>query len=226
MTNEEYIAQVNSLSEKYVDQVNRLMDLQNTYLSIFLTVLGLVLAFFAFLQWRLSTNQIDKIKVDIEKELNEKYNLQAIKDIEETVSVFNEALSTNMIIAIKQMLGAMGPTLNNIEQYHQLIKSLNNYGKINIHLSYFLVNTIHYIINKFKSNEEAKRSLDIDMSFGLEEKQEEIIEISEKEFEYVRSVLLETLSIIESKSSDELKLTIDIDAIKESIQSFNIDSES
>ncbi len=225
MTSEEYTNQINDLSEQYVGQVNRLMDLQNTYLITFLTILGLVLAIFAFLQWRLSTSQIEKIKDDIEVKLNEKYNLHSINDVEKTTIAINDMLTTNIIVAIKQMLSVSGPTLSNIEQYHQLIKPIDGYSKINIHLSYFLVDTIHHIINRFKPNETAKRSIDITLSKGFGEKQEENIEISARDYEYVRSVLLETLSIVESKSSDEFKLIVDIDAIKGSIQNFTTNSK-
>lgn len=48
-------------SEEYVAQVDRLMNLQNTYLSIFLGILGLATAIFVVFQWRYSDRQIEKV---------------------------------------------------------------------------------------------------------------------------------------------------------------------
>lgn len=67
-------------SEEYIEQVNRLMDLQNLYLTIFLTILGMVIAIAAFLQWRMSEKQMKQIKETTKAELIEKYKLGSIND--------------------------------------------------------------------------------------------------------------------------------------------------
>ena len=55
-------------SEEYVNQVNRLVDLQNTYLSIFLTILSIILAAVLYFQWRLSNRKIERIKLSTKAE--------------------------------------------------------------------------------------------------------------------------------------------------------------
>lgn len=66
-------------SEEYVEQVNRLMDLQTTYLSIFLWFLGSVIAIMLALQWWLNSKQMKQIK-----ELTKQ---ETIKEIEESLGV-------------------------------------------------------------------------------------------------------------------------------------------
>lgn len=66
-------------SEEYVNQVNRLMDLQTTYLNIFLWFLGVVIAIMLALQWWLNSKQMKQIK-----ELTRR---ETIKEIEESLGV-------------------------------------------------------------------------------------------------------------------------------------------
>lgn len=66
-------------SEEYVNQVNRLMDLQTTYLNIFLWFLGVVITIMLVLQWWLNSKQMNQIK-----ELTKQ---ETIKEIEEILGV-------------------------------------------------------------------------------------------------------------------------------------------
>lgn len=68
-------------SEEYVNQVNRLMDLQNVYLQIFLALVAIVLGFLGFLQWRLSTKELDNLK--------EKTKQETIREVEKALGVSN-----------------------------------------------------------------------------------------------------------------------------------------
>lgn len=54
-------------NDQYVDAINRSMDLQNVYLGVFLAILTVVLGFIGVLQWRLSSKQIETIKIDTKK---------------------------------------------------------------------------------------------------------------------------------------------------------------
>lgn len=60
-------------SAEYVSQVNRLMDLQNNYFNIFITILALTLGFLGVLQWRITDKQIDKMKNDIHESIYRQY---------------------------------------------------------------------------------------------------------------------------------------------------------
>ena len=57
-------------SAEYVSQVNRLMDLQNNYFNIFITILALTLGFLGVFQWRITDKQIDKMKNDIHESIS------------------------------------------------------------------------------------------------------------------------------------------------------------
>lgn len=63
-------------SEEYVQQVDRFMNLQNLYLGIFLGILAIVVAIFGVFQWRLSDEQVEKIKNETEKKLLDQFNIK------------------------------------------------------------------------------------------------------------------------------------------------------
>lgn len=60
-------------SAEYVSQVNRLMDLQNNYFTIFIAILAITLGFLGILQWRITDKQIDKIKNEIHESVYNQY---------------------------------------------------------------------------------------------------------------------------------------------------------
>ena len=66
-------------SEEYINQVNRLIDLQNIYLQIFLTMIALILGFIGIIQWRLNTKQLEQLKEQTKQE--------TINEIEESLEV-------------------------------------------------------------------------------------------------------------------------------------------
>lgn len=66
-------------SEEYVSQVNRLMDLQNVYLQVFLAILFSVIGFIGFMQLKHSDKKIEQLK--------EKTKQETIKEIEKTLDV-------------------------------------------------------------------------------------------------------------------------------------------
>lgn len=56
-------------SEEYVQQVNRLMDLQTTYLNIFLWLIGSLIAVALIMQWRISNKDIDKLRTEFNNKI-------------------------------------------------------------------------------------------------------------------------------------------------------------
>lgn len=71
-------------SEEYVNQVNRLIDLQNIYLGIFLTILSIILAAVLYFQWRLSDKKIEKIKLSAKSEtVSEIERILGVSNLEE-----------------------------------------------------------------------------------------------------------------------------------------------
>lgn len=83
MTNEQVI-------EKLIEQINNNMQ-------IFLGILGLLIALFAYFQWRISQSQINTLKIQIEKDLITKYRLQDIKrELDQTI--INDAIRYENVI--------------------------------------------------------------------------------------------------------------------------------
>lgn len=68
-------------SEEYVQQIERLMDLQNTYLQVFLWILGASISILSLIQWRFTSRQL--------KEMKEKTKQETIKEIEKLLDVSN-----------------------------------------------------------------------------------------------------------------------------------------
>lgn len=66
-------------SEEYIDQVNQLINLQNNYVQIFIALIALIIGFIGYLQWRISQNQIEKLK--------EKTKKETVKEIEKALGV-------------------------------------------------------------------------------------------------------------------------------------------
>lgn len=61
-------------SEEYVQQIDRLMSLQNTYFTIFIAIIAIVIGFIGFLQFRISDKQIEKIQNETEENLLDQFN--------------------------------------------------------------------------------------------------------------------------------------------------------
>lgn len=96
-------------SEEYVQQVNRLMDLQNTYLQVFLWILGAAISILALIQWRFTSQQLNKLK--------EKTKQETIKEIENLLGVSNISDLNREIEEVSAKQDSF--------QYHFLHNSLN-----------------------------------------------------------------------------------------------------
>lgn len=65
-----------------VDQIDRLISLNNWSVGLFITIIIAVIGFIGYLQLRLSDKQIQSIKIDLEKSISEKYKLESVKLLE------------------------------------------------------------------------------------------------------------------------------------------------
>lgn len=68
-----------------IDQIDRLISLNNWSVGLFITIIIAVIGFIGYLQLRLSDKQIQSIKIDLEKELSEKYRLESVKLLESEI---------------------------------------------------------------------------------------------------------------------------------------------
>ena len=220
-------------SEEYVNQVDRLISLQNVYLSIFLAVLAIILAFVGVLQWKLSTKQIEKIKDSIDQELDAKYNLQAIRNIENTTAAINKIVSHSIITLGKQVFSIGGPNYRSVLEFRGLVDPLYNFDEIEESLAIFLVNTINMILERFQGSEETIIGLNRDLKKMnrvneeglkvLSEDDEEDYYVEDKYFKDVKLMLLNILDIVKSKGSMEIKSKFDFDELENNIKNFKRD---
>lgn len=90
MTKEEII-------EKLIEQINNNMQ-------IFLGILGLLVAVFAYFQWRLSQSQLNRLKEEIEKQIKVKYHLEKIDKIDQIDNTLIQLVLTNLRSVTNRML--------------------------------------------------------------------------------------------------------------------------
>ncbi|OUZ25282.1 hypothetical protein A5867_002990 [Enterococcus sp. 6D12_DIV0197] len=86
-------------SNEYVETVTLMMEKQDMYLMWFLGILGVVLVFVGFLQWRLSSEQIKKIKSETKAEarkeiIDELIQNYSVNSIHEILNVLQETVDT------------------------------------------------------------------------------------------------------------------------------------
>lgn len=60
--------EISLTSEEYINQVNRLMDLQNIYLGVFLTILIAGIGLVVLFQWRFTSQQMEQLKEETKQE--------------------------------------------------------------------------------------------------------------------------------------------------------------
>ena len=98
------------------DEINR----QNTWymwtVGIFLVLITIILGFFSVLQWRLSENQIRKMKSEIENEVAEKFELNSIEKIRNSLDFERKASISALALHMLSVEGA-GNNLSDAEQY-------------------------------------------------------------------------------------------------------------
>lgn len=78
--------------EELIEQVNHNMD---TFVGLF----SIALVFFLYFQWRLSKNQIQKLKYDVKNEILKEYHLEQINGISKT----DEALTNLILVSIRNV---------------------------------------------------------------------------------------------------------------------------
>ncbi|WP_461241207.1 hypothetical protein [Paucilactobacillus sp. N302-9] len=86
------------LIQHLYNEINR----QNTWymwtVGTLVVIIGLVIGFFAYLTWRMSDKQIDKLKTEIKQELSDKFNpeIEKVKlsELNDVLMPFNDIIST------------------------------------------------------------------------------------------------------------------------------------
>lgn len=133
-------------SEEYIEQIDRLMGLQNNYFAVFLGVIGLAIAVSGFLQWQINDKQIEKMKQEMRKEYNKELET-AIKDNEEQFSFLTTEIVFSSIESIRYT------SLDGIylsERVFEQIKLLKDSKEINHHQTNILIAVIFNTIQAIK----------------------------------------------------------------------------
>ncbi|GEM_PF-3355436 len=87
-------------SDQYVESIKQMMNQQNIFFGVFLTILALVLGFIGILQWRVSDQQQKKIKNEMKqetiREMEEKLNQKIIPEIYSTIDEKYKNIISNL----------------------------------------------------------------------------------------------------------------------------------
>lgn len=128
MTKEEII-------EKLIEQINNNMQ-------IFLGILSLLVAVFAYFQWRLSQSQLNRLKEEIEKQIKIKYHLNKINKIDQIDNTLIQLALTNLRSVTNRMLFDSGSYTNGflIDKAMSIISYLNVLKKQRIPNTEFIKN--------------------------------------------------------------------------------------
>lgn len=98
-------------SEQYVESVKQMMNQQNVFFSVFITILAIVLGFIGIIQWRLSSKQIELIKQqtkkEVEKEIAQKLGVDEIVEFPKMVKSQTETEISIIQESIQELTEAM-----------------------------------------------------------------------------------------------------------------------
>lgn len=111
MTESEMIKYQADQMDRLISRIDGLISLNNWSVGLFVTIIIAVIGFIGFLQLRLSDKQIQSIKIDLEKELSEKYKLESVKILESEIDkqrrmidkLIQDVISTSHIASISSL---------------------------------------------------------------------------------------------------------------------------
>ena len=127
-------------SSEFTETILSMMENQDRYFNIFLTILGIVLVFAGVIQWRLSSKQIEEIK--------EKTKKETITEIENLLEVSNLIEFKNDIHnRLESYDSDVSLITNDIEKRRNKFEyNLLGYELIQLHnKEHFLVNIVYLI---------------------------------------------------------------------------------
>lgn len=134
-------------SEEYVQQIERLLNLQNVYLSIFLGVLAVVIGFFGIIQWKLSDKQIDKIQNEVELKITKKYKNEIEDSFQQSHKIIIESQRVAVFTSIELIL-MTDIRLKGIPiKITNLLSTLPTLENIFFEEATILIETIEYLLN-------------------------------------------------------------------------------
>lgn len=149
-----------------IDQIDRLISFNNWSVGIFITIIFAVIGFIGFLQWRLSDKQIQSIKIDLEKELSEKYKLESVQLLESEIDkqqrMMDKLIDNVITPSHLNAISSLSPKTIEEIQLHMVIRSL---ATLNVYEDKapesFVLNVIGSVLSVFSVGNQLNES-DID----------------------------------------------------------------
>ncbi|OCX50136.1 hypothetical protein BFD03_00985 [Limosilactobacillus reuteri] len=86
------------------EMMQEIIEISAHNMDWFIGIVGLLLAFFTYFQWKLSQSQLDKLKKEIEDQIKVKYHLEKINKIDQIDNTLIQLVLTNLRSVTNRML--------------------------------------------------------------------------------------------------------------------------
>lgn len=200
-------------SAEYVSQVNRLMDLQNNYFTIFIAILAITLGFLGILQWRITDKQIDKIKNEIHESIYRQYRDDFELSTSKIKQLHLDSLRITTFSSIDSVIMTDLRTHLIPKKISSLLKLIDELDIISEEETILLVTCVDRIMTRLQTKDSlnSARNMDIDCSSAYPHLREIMIFIETKSdqtylrMEHYEDTILSEFLDFESKYNSEKK---------------------
>ena len=86
------------------EMIQEIIEISAHNMDWFIGIVGLLLAFFTYFQWKLSQSQLDKLKKEVENQIKVKYHLEKIDKIDQMDNTLIQLALTNLRSVTNRML--------------------------------------------------------------------------------------------------------------------------
>ncbi len=86
------------------EMIQEIIEISAHNMDWFIGIVGLLLAFFTYFQWKLSQSQLDKLKKEVENQIKVKYHLEKIDKIDQIDNTLIQLALTNLRSVTNRML--------------------------------------------------------------------------------------------------------------------------
>ena len=86
------------------EMIQEIIEISAHNMDWFIGIVGLLLAFFTYFQWKLSQSQLDKLKKEVENQIKVKYHLEKINKIDQIDNTLIQLALTNLRSVTNRML--------------------------------------------------------------------------------------------------------------------------
>ena len=116
------------------EMIQEIIEISAHNMDWFIGIVGLLLAFFTYFQWKLSQSQLDKLKKEVENQIKVKYHLEKIDKIDQMDNTLIQLALTNLRSVTNRMLfdSESYTTISLTDKAINIIGYLNKIGRAHV----------------------------------------------------------------------------------------------